>query len=191
MKAAFEKHKWVVDVADTKAAALELVAKAIPNGASVGQAGSTSLHELGWSDFCKAHPDKWNNLHAKKLAESDPAKQAAINELGADYFVSSVSAVTEDGELLACDLTGSRVGAFPSTAGHLVIVVGAQKLVKNLAEAHQRQNEFCLPVESARVRVVYKVPASRINNLVELRGANPWGAPGRVHLIICKEAIGF
>ena len=131
-----------------------------------------------------------------RASESDPAKQALINELCADYFVSSVSAVTLAGELLVCDLTGTRTGAFASTAKHLVLVVGAQKIVKDLAEARARQDEFCLAVcmcmyvcvsinlfvnqltietqvESARVRVAYKLPASKINNVVELRGANP------------------
>lgn len=118
------------------------------------------MNEIGWPEFAKAHPDKWNNLHAKKLAETDQAKAAAIGvqEITADYFLTSVCAVTEHGTLVACDLTGTRTGAFPASAAkHLVVVVGAQKLVKDTHEARKRQEEFSLPVESARVRVVYKV----------------------------------
>lgn len=160
MKAAFAERKWTVDVVDNKNQALEALVKHIPDGASVGQGGSTTLNEIGWPDYAKAHPDKWNNLHAKKLAETDQAKAAAIGvqEITADYFLTSVCAVTEHGTLVACDLTGTRTGAFPASAAkHLVVVVGAQKLVKDTHEARKRQEEFSLPVESARVRVVYKV----------------------------------
>jgi len=193
VKKAFEKHKFTVEVVANKKAALEHVASFIPKGVSVGQAGSTTLNEIGWPDYCKANPEQWNNLHAKKLAETDPAKQADIGrqEMCADYFLSSVSAVTETGTLLACDLTGSRTGAFASTAKHLVLIVSAQKIVHDKNEAHVRQREFCLPMESARVRIVYKVPASHINNCVEIHGASPWGEPGRVHLVIVKELVGY
>ena len=35
------------------------------------------------------------------------------------------------------------------------------------------------------------VKASTINNVVEIRGANPWGAPGRFHIILVKESLGY
>ena len=68
VKAAFESQKYTVTVVDNKQELLAALVSAIPDGASVGQAGSTTLMEIGWSDYCRAHPDKWNNLHAKKLA---------------------------------------------------------------------------------------------------------------------------
>lgn len=109
----------------------------------------------------------------------------------ADIFVSSVCAITEQGDITAVDLTGSRVGAFTYGANKLVLVAGAQKIVADLAEARKRETDYCLPLESARVRVAYGVPASKINNSVVLSGSNPWGAPGRVQVILVKEVLGF
>jgi len=191
-KKGLEKKKFGVTVVGTKAEALKKVLEMIPSGVSVHNAGSTSLIEIGFVDHAKKET-KWNNLHAKILAEKNPEKQSKLRQeaILADYFLSSASAVTENGEIVACDFTGTRVGAFHQGASHLVLVVGSQKIVRNLDEAYKRQSEYCLPLESARVRVAFKVPNSEINNIAVLSGANPWGTPGRVHVILVKESLGF
>jgi L-lactate utilization protein LutB len=132
-------------------------------------------------------------LHNNILAEKDQNVAAELRRksVTADIFVTSVTAIAETGEITAVDLTGSRVGAFNFAAGQLVVVAGAQKIVPTIADAHTRETEYCLPLESARVRVAYGVPASKINNSVTITGANPWGAPGRVQVIIVKEVLGF
>lgn len=118
----------------------------------------------------------WDNLHGKILAEADQAKAAKLRREAslADYFLSSVCAVTEQGDLIVVDLTGSRVGPFAYDAQKVVVVVGANKITKDYDTAVKRTYEYCLPLESARVRVAYGVPASSINNFVALRGPNPW-----------------
>ncbi len=73
--------------------------------------------------------------------------------LSADVFITSVSALTKEGELYAVDLTGSRTGGFLSSK-NLIVVTGSNKIVADHAHAVQRTREFCLVVESARVRDV-------------------------------------
>ena len=111
---------------------------------------------------------EWRNLHAEILAETDPAKQTELRRIAgntAEYFVVSVSGVAETGELVSGDLTGTRVGPLTHSAGKIVIVVGSNKIVPTLDDALNRIRKFALPVESARVRVAYKVPASHLTNL--------------------------
>ena len=57
--------------------------------------------EIGYYEHLK-NQQEWNDLHTKVMAESDMGKQAEARRqaLSADYFVSSVSAVTEDGSLV-------------------------------------------------------------------------------------------
>jgi hypothetical protein len=85
-------------------------------------AGSTTLSQIGLTELLKGDSG-WVNNHAKVFAESDPAKQAALRKdaLGSEYYFTSVSAVTHDGSFIACDLTGTRTGAFIESAGHVVI----------------------------------------------------------------------
>ena len=70
-------------------------------------------------------------------------------------------------------------------------MIGSNKIVKNDDDVIKRTNEYCLPLESARVRVAYKLPASTINNLLMLNGSNPTGGDGRIHFIIIKKSFGF
>jgi len=91
---------------------------------------------------------------------------------------------------VSCDLTGTRVTGLLSS-GYAVIVVGAQKIVKNYEDAIDRMYHYQLPLESARARIAYPgVKGSNPNNIVAIRGANPFGPP-RVHVIIVGEALGF
>lgn len=71
------------------------------------------------------------------------------------------------------------------------MVVGANKVVKDIEAARKRQQEYCLALESARVRVAYGIPASSINNTIEINGANPFAAPGRFIVVIVEESLGF
>lgn len=146
---------------------------------------------------------EWKNLHGEILAEKDQAKAAEMRRksVTAEYFLSSVCSIASTGEIVmcylkltlqvVCDLTGSRTGAFNYAAGNLIIVAGTNKVVKTVQDAMDRMEQFCLPVESARARAVYKVPGSAINNVAIVKGNNPWGKPGRVHVILVKESLGF
>jgi L-lactate utilization protein LutB len=192
-KKALEAKTHKVSVVSSKQEAVDLIAKSIPAGASIMNAGSRTLIEIGLTEYLKTQQHGWKNLHEEILAEKDQAKAAALRRqsMTADYFLSSVTAVTEEGDITVCDLTGSRVGAFNYAAGNLVIVIGSNKIVPTYDDAVKRTYDYCLPIESARVRIAYKVPASAVNNFVAVRGPNPWGAPGRVHVVIVKEALGF
>mmetsp|Transcript_14343 Transcript_14343/g.20008 ORF Transcript_14343/g.20008 Transcript_14343/m.20008 type:complete len:232 (-) Transcript_14343:36-731(-) len=185
-----QHHAFVVN---SKQEALDKIKELIPKGASVHNASSTSLIEIGFVDYFKTQTE-WNNIHAKILAEIDGAKQAELRRtLGntADYFLSSVTAVSETGEFTVVDLTGTRVGPFTHSAGKVIIVVGSNKIVPTYDDAVKRTEEYALPLESARARIAYGVPGSAINNFVAIKGANPWGGQGRFTVIIVKEALGY
>jgi len=179
-------------VVGSKQEALEHVKKLIPKGASVMNAGSMTLNEIGFMDYLKGQSD-WVNLHGQMLAEPDQAKAAELRRksMEADYFLSSVTAITEQGDLTVCDLTGSRTGAFSFSAGHVVVIAGSQKIVPSYDEAVKRTYDYCLPLESVRAHLVYGVPGSAVNNFVAIRGSNPWGMKGRVHVVIVKETTGY
>ena len=70
-------------------------------------------------------------------------------------------------------------------------MAGTQKIVKDHAAVLERTEQYCLKVESARVRDVYKLPASAINNCVSLRSHNPFSPQPRLVVILVKESLGF
>jgi len=191
---AFNDKKFKATVVDSAKAAVELVATLIPQKASVGFGYSSTFNEIGLNDYFKTRADLHNFREIALAAEAknDGAAAGAARAQGcsADYFLTSANAVSESGDLVFADLTATRVPGVLS-GKNVIIVVGSNKIVPTYADALARLENYVLPMESARVRVVFKVPASAANNIVSVKGSNPFGAPGRIHLVIIKGAYGF
>src|SRR5271167_302853 len=100
-----------------------------------------------------------------------------------DYVVGSVHALTEDGSLLIASASGSQLGPLVSGAGQVILVIGAQKIVSDVATGMRRIYEYCFPLEDARARRAYGVP-SGVNNILIIDKVI---TPGRVTAIIVKE----
>ncbi|RUS32120.1 hypothetical protein BC938DRAFT_476254 [Jimgerdemannia flammicorona] len=188
--AALKAKNHLVTVVENREQAFNAVKAAIPAGASVSNGHSTTLEEIGFITYLK-EATEYNNFTAKMLKEEDPVKAGEIKRQGysADYFLSSVTAVTEDGKFAVADLSGTRVSGF-LPAKNVIIVAGTNKIVKDSDAAWKRTVEFALDVESARVRLHYKVPASQINNYLLVESGFAW-APPRYHIILIKEQLGY
>jgi hypothetical protein len=116
-------------------------------------------------------------------------QQREIRTLAAspDYVVGSVHALTEGGSLLIASASGSQLGPLVSGAAHVVLVIGGQKIVTDVAAGMRRIYEYCYPLEDARARQAYGVP-NGVNNILIV---NEVIAPGRVTAILVKECLGF
>ncbi|KYQ91558.1 hypothetical protein DLAC_07325 [Tieghemostelium lacteum] len=184
--AALEAKKHKVTVVDDEAAALEAVKKLIPDGASVMQASSMTFDEIGFKKVYQSEDSKWISFHKKIFAEKDPSKQGDIRReaLTADYFLSSVTAISKSGNFFVADASGTRVGGF--TAGkNVVLVAGINKLTESDEDAIKRTNDFCLPSESVRARKAYGVPGSQIQNLLKV------AAERSFHIILVRKLLGY
>jgi hypothetical protein len=104
-----------------------------------------------------------------------------------DVAVGSVNAVTEAGALVIASASGSQLPGYAGGAAQAIWVVGAQKVVPDLDAALRRIEDYVLPLESARVQVVYGGP-SAVNRVLILN-AEPH--PGRGTVLLLRQAIGF
>ena len=84
-----------------------------------------------------------------------------------DVIVGSVHAVTETGSLVIASASGSQLPGYAGGALRAIWIVGAQKVVPDLATALRRVEDHCLPLESARAQAVYGQP-SAVNRLLIL-----------------------
>ncbi|MEN6516936.1 MAG: lactate utilization protein [Methanospirillum sp.] len=161
----------------------------IPEGAEVMNGSSTTLNEIGYEQLLKENSKGWRDYHAVITAENDDQKREALRRRGvaADWFLSGVQAIAATGELVGCDKTGSRVGAWPYSAGHLVLVSGVNKIAPTLEDALARCWEYALPVEQQRAKRVYGT-SSEIGNIVILEKEM---ARDRVTLILIGESLGY
>ena len=104
-----------------------------------------------------------------------------------DWVVGSVHALTHDGSLLIASASGSQLGPIASGAGHVVLVVGAQKIVPDFDRGLRRIYAYCFPLEDLRARKAYGVP-SAVNNVLVINKAV---TPGRITAILVSEPLGF
>jgi len=178
-----------VMLAENGARALLILTSLIPPGSEVMNGSSTTLIEIGYEDLLKSGRAGWKDLHAVITAENDEKKRAELRRksVAADYFVSGANAIARTGEIVACDASGSRVGAWPFAAGHLVIVCGVNKIVPTLDDALRRVREYAYPLENARAMKAYGTP-SQIGKCVILASEK---TPGRTTLILVKETLGY
>ena len=176
-------------VVDSGKNALEKIIEIIPANAEIASGSSTTLQQIGFADILKERKHKWKNLHEAILSEKDPQKRIDLRRkaVTADYFLGSVNAVAQTGELVACDASGSRVSAYPFAAKRLVLVAGAQKITPTLDDAMKRVREYVFSLEDKRSLEVYGAHSTFGKWVIIERER----IIGRIILIIVKEKLGF
>lgn len=169
--------------------ALDILKDLIPQGAEVMSGSSTTLIEIGYDEYANSDKSRWKDLHRAIISENDEKKRHELRRksVTADYFLSGVNAIARSGEIVACDKSGSRVGAWPFAAGHLILISGINKIAPTLSDALRRVREYAYPLENARAMRVYGVP-SQMGKCVILANEE---AEGRVTLILIDESLGY
>ena len=186
---AIESRGIRVIVAGNAEDAMAVLKKVIPAGAEVMNGSSTTLIEIGYEDYISGNESGWNLVHKVITAENNDKKRAELRRksVAADYFISGANAIARTGEIVACDATGSRVGAWPFAAGHLVLVAGVNKIVPTLADALDRVRKYAFPLENVRAKKAYGIPSTIGKCVILSHERNE----GRVVLILIKESLGY
>lgn len=188
---ALTKRGFLPETVNNGAEALEKIKALVPDGASVMNGSSTTLQEIGYVEYLKSGTHKWNNLHANVLAEKDKDKQARLRKESvlSDYYLGSVHAVTENGQLMIASNSGSQLPHLAFTSPNLVLIVSTQKIVADLEAGFKRIDEHIVPLEDERMKKAYGYGTLHSKTLI-LHHENQ--AMGRkVHVIFVKEKLGF
>ncbi len=175
-------------VAENGQEAKRMFFELVPDGSEIFLGASVTLEKLGIRDEIDKS-GRFDALRPKMFAMNRETQGKEIRKLGAspDFAAGSVQAVTEDGHVLLASKTGSQLGPYASGAGKVIWVVGAQKIVKDVAEGLRRIQEYCYPLEEVHMQEVYKT-GTEVNKILIV---NKEFRPGRNTLIIVKEEVGF
>ena len=184
-----EERGFDVIVVDDADEALETVKSQIPAGVSVMNGHSTTLEEIGFDEFLSEGDHDWESLPDQIWSIDDDAeRQTARRESQtADYFLGGINAVAQTGELVAADLSGSRIGAYPFAAGNVVIVTGANKVVPTLSDAFDRLESVAYPLENERAQEAYGAESAIAKQLVYRRETEE----GRTTVVLVREQLGY
>ena len=163
------------------------VLERIPEGAEVHTAKSKTVEDTGL--FAELNDSGRYDAVRPKYTKMDRKTQYnEIRKLMAtpDWIVGSVQAITEDGTMVVVSYSGSQIGPYAGTAGHVVLVIGSQKIVPDLETAMTRIKEVAFPYEDATLREQLGV-GTKIAKLLEIR-LEP--RPGRTTVFLVREPVG-
>ncbi|WUH92018.1 lactate utilization protein [Streptomyces sp. NBC_00433] len=186
--AALAARGFTAEILDGTAAARARVKDLIPEGARVFTASSETLRLSGIDEDINTG-GRYEALKPRVLAMDRATEGDDIRLLLAtpDVIVGSVAALTETGSLVIASGSGSQLPAYAGGAARAIWVVGAQKVVPDLATALRRVEEHSLPLESARTQAAYGWPSS-VNRLLVLNAEH---LPERGTVLLLREAVGF
>jgi hypothetical protein len=184
---ALEEHGFSVEVVDDFDAAREAVLARIPEGSTVMTNTSVTLEETGIAEAINdggPYESARNKMLALDYASQLPEMKAVGGQ--PEYALGSVHAVTRDGTLVIASASGSQLAPYAWGADNVIFVVGTQKLVPSLEAAHERIVEHSLKLEDGRAYAAYG-QNSRIGKVLEIHQEDP----GRIHVVLIRQSVGF
>ena len=185
---ALEEHGFSVEVVGDLDAARQAVLARIPVGSSVMTNTSVTLAEAGIADAINDGAGRWESARNRMFALDFATQAQEMKAIGGqpDYALGSVHAVTRDGTLVIASASGSQLASYAWGGANVIFVVGAQKLVPTLEAAHQRIYQHSLPLEDARAQAAYG-QHSQVGKILEIHQE----LPGRIHIVLIRQQVGF
>jgi len=140
--------RFMAQFTATKEEALQAILALIKDTDTVGMGGSATIEELN----LKSELEKRGNIiyNHQGLAQEE-ARIVRCKELTADVFLASTNAVTLDGELINVDGAGNRVAAMSFGPKMVIVVVGANKIVKDEEAGRKRIKLQAAPMNATRL----------------------------------------
>lgn len=185
---ALERNGVTASVVGSGEEARAAVRSILPVGAEVYNNTSRTLEVVGIAEDVE-RSGLYQPLRPRlyQMDREMQSREMRLLSAAPDWLVGSVHAVTEAGSLLIASASGSQLGPIVSGAGHVVFVIGGQKVVPDFESGLRRLYEYCFPLEDLRAKEAYGVP-SGVNNVLVI---NKVLVPGRITAILVQESLGF
>lgn len=147
---ALEKNNMKPYFAESREQLYDIVRGLVKNDKLITAGGSVTLEESGvkqllMTEFPGIYLDR---SEGKTPEEVDDILHKAFVS---DTFFASSNAVTEDGELYNVDGRGNRVSAMIFGPSQVVLIVGVNKIVKDMDEAVCRVEQVAAPMNTKRL----------------------------------------
>lgn len=117
---------------------------------TVAVGGSMSLFECGVIDMLRQGKYNFLDRYEQGLTRKQ-IDDIFIESFSADVYLTSSNAITEDGELYNVDGTSNRVAAICYGPKSVVVIVGRNKIVKDIEEAVVRVKTIAAPKNAQRL----------------------------------------
>ncbi len=177
--------------------AVRMALELMPAGSSVAWGGSVTLGQIGLTDAVR---NAGYAVIDRNLAKT-PEEQAAVKArtINADFFLMSTNAITMDGELLNIDGHGSRLGYMIFGPSRVLVLAGMNKVCPDRQSAELRVRNLASPPNC--VRLNRDTPCAKTGRCADCYSpecicsqfvyTRRSSAPGRIHVILIGETLGF
>ncbi len=128
--------------------AVPKILEQIPEGAVVGLGDSLTLQQIGLIAILEKGNYKLQNPWAQESIKQKIAMQRQI--FMSDVFLVGTNAVTLNGELINVDGLGNRVAAMIFGPKKVLVIVGANKIVRNIEDGINRIKSIAAPANAKR-----------------------------------------
>ena len=184
---ALASRGFIAQVADSTEHARQLVLDAIHEGAEVHSALSETMRALGITAEID-ESGRYDSIRSRLKALDRDTEGRQMRKLAAspDYIVGSAHAVTDDGQIVVGSGSGSQLGAYAYAGGNVILVIGHQKLVRDLDEGLRRLREYSLPREYTRMQSLGHPGSLLAKTLIIHHDPS-----GRIKIILVPETLGF
>ena len=159
-----EAHEFKAIYVRNKEEAVEEIWKHITPTHKVGVGGSVTIRELKILEKLEAQGtivyDHWKPGLTKEQTLEIRKKQ-----MTSDIYLSSVNAVTLNGELVNIDGAGNRVNSTVFGPGKVILIAGHNKMVEDIQEAIKRVKNVSAPLNAKRLNL--DLPCVRAGRCVD------------------------
>lgn len=163
-----EKNNMQPYFVETKEEVIPLIKTLITDGESISHGGSETLKEIGAIDLFKS--GAYDYIDRTGL-EGEALRQSYIRAFGCDTYLTSVNAVTENGELYNVDGNSNRVACIVYGPKQVIAVVGINKIVQDINAAVTRVKTVAAPPNTKRLSC--KTPCAVTGECISLNQKNP------------------
>lgn len=181
----------------TKQEAFDLVFELMKSDSSVGWGGSDTINSLGIKE--ELYKRDFKVIDRDKAKDADEKYNIERETFYADYYLMSTNAITEDGILVNMDGHCNRVACLCFGPKQVIMVVGMNKVTKDIDSAISRLRNVAAPINNQRFggNRPCQVTGSCANclaqgcicdQLVITRNSMD---PDRIHGILVDEVLGY
>lgn len=198
---ALKKHYFKVKYFPKREEAVEWLMNQIKPGSTVGVGGSYTLIQIGVIEKLANRTDITFYNRWREGITADEEMKSRHDNISADIFIAGCNAITLDGKLVNIDGMGNRISAMAFGPKFVYLVVGKNKIVKDVDAAIQRIHNITAPKNAARYKL--DLPCTRTGLCAWEECTEPQRIcnmtliierpfhPRRMNIILIGEDLGF
>lgn len=133
----------------SSADAVKLVRELVPEGSSITWGGSESFAETGVKDMLLV--GNYRIIDRSRATTPEEQREIWRERVCADYHFMSANAITTGGEIVNIDGNADRLSLLLHGPEHVIMLVGANKVVSDAESGVKRTRTYACPPNAARL----------------------------------------